>query len=159
MILFVLKFNTLFRDNIMAHEDKGHYAAKHKDQKINKTITQKIRALSNDNCISCALAHKGAKELNFPPSEIGVQIDLLEYRIAECQLGLFGYDNGQKKIDPDIEIRPDLNEHLDKAVKDGRITCMESWDISKKLKIKKLDIGSACEKKSIKIKPCQLGAF
>ncbi len=143
----------------MAHEDKGHYAAKHKDQKINKTITQKIRALSTDNCLSCALAHKGAKELNISPLEIGVQIDLLEYRIAECQLGLFGYSNGQKKIDPGIEIRPDLNEHLDKAVKDGRISCLESWDIAKKLKIKKLDIGSACEKKSIKIKPCQLGAF
>ena len=159
MILFVLKLNTLFRDNIMAHEDKGHYAAKHKDQKINETITQKIQALSNDNCISCALAHKGAKELNITPSEIGVQIDLLEFRISECQLGLFGYSNGQKKINPDIEIRSDLNEHLDKTVKYGSISCVESWDIAKELKIKKLDIGSACEKKNIKIKPCQLGAF
>ncbi|MBT3388176.1 MAG: hypothetical protein HN417_09605 [Desulfobacula sp.] len=143
----------------MAHEDKGHYAAKHKDQKINKTITQKIQALSNDNCISCVLAHKGAKELNIPPSEIGVQIDLLEYRISECQLGLFGYTGGQKKIDPDIKIAPDLNEYLDKASKDGRISCLESWDTAKKLNTKRLDMGSACEKKNIKIKPCQLGAF
>ena len=32
-------------------------------------------------------------------------------------------------------------------------------DAAKKLKIKRLDMGSACEKKNIKIKPCQLGAF
>jgi len=143
----------------MAHEDKGHYAAKHKGRKINETIAAKIRALSEDNCIKCAMAHRAGKELNISPSEIGVQTDLLEYRIADCQLGFFGYSDGQKRIDPDIEIRPDLNEHLDKANKDGRISCLECWDIAKKLKVKKLDVGSACEKKDIRIKPCQLGAF
>ncbi len=143
----------------MAHEDKGHYAAKHKGRQINETIAAKIRAFSKDNCIKCARAHKAGKELNISPSEIGVQTDLLEYRIADCQLGLFGYSDGQKRIDPDIEITPDLNEYLDKANKDGRISCLECWNIAKKLKIKKLDLGSACEQKDIRIKPCQLGAF
>ena len=143
----------------MAHEDKGHYAAKHEGRQINETIAAKIRALSEDNCIKCASAHKAGKELNISPPEIGVQTDLLEYRISDCQLGLFGYSDGQKRIDPDIEIAPDLNEHLDKASKDGRISCVECWDIAKKLKIKKLDVGAVCEKKNIRIKPCQLGAF
>lgn len=143
----------------MTHEDKGHFAAKHKDRQINETIAQKIRALSDDNCLSCASAHRAGKELNISPSEIGVQADLLEYRISDCQLGLFGYSDGQKRLDPNIEIAPGLNEQLDKADKDGRISCLECWDIAKNLKIKRLDISSACEKKNIRIKPCQLGAF
>jgi len=143
----------------MAHEDKGHYAAKHTDSQINETITEKIRALSSDNCITCVAAHRAGKELNRSPSEIGVQTDLLEYRIAECQLGLFGYAGGQKKINPHLPITPELNHHLDTASCDGRISCLECWDIAKKLKINRLDMGSACEKKNIRIKPCQLGAF
>ncbi|NOX34719.1 MAG: hypothetical protein GXP56_13475, partial [Deltaproteobacteria bacterium] len=93
------------------------------------------------------------------PLEIGVQADLIEYRIAECQLGLFGYNDGQKIIDPGIEISPELSLELDKENQDGRISCLKCWEIAKKLKIKRLDLGSACEKKNIRIKPCQLGAF
>ncbi|MBU8910373.1 MAG: hypothetical protein KOO65_03805 [Desulfobacterales bacterium] len=143
----------------MGHQDKGHFAAKHKDKKINEIIAEKIRTVSDDNCISCASAHRAGKALNISPSEIGVQTDLLEFRLAECQLGLFGYSDGKKRIDPNIEITPDLNEQLDEIDKDGRISCLECWNIAKNLKIKRLDIGSACEKKNIRIKPCQLGAF
>jgi len=143
----------------MTHQDKGHYAKKHTGRQINETIAEKIRTLANDNCLMCASAHKIGKTLNIAPSEIGVQIDLLEYRIAECQLGLFGYSDGEKKINPDIEIEPALNEQLDRTSKDGRISCLECWTIAKNLKIKRIDVASACEKKNIRIKPCQLGAF
>jgi len=63
----------------MGHQDKGHFAAKHEDKQINKTIAEKIRALSDNNCLSCASAHRAGKALNISPSEIGVQTDLLEY--------------------------------------------------------------------------------
>ena len=104
----------------MAHEDKGHYAAKHKGRQINETIAKEIQALSDDNIIKCARVHGIGKQLNIAPSEIGVQTDLLEYRIADCQLGLFGYSDGKKRFDPDIEIAPDINELLDKKSKNGR---------------------------------------
>jgi hypothetical protein len=147
------------KDNIMTHEDRGHYAAKHQDKKINEVITQKIKALSKDNCLTCTSAHRAAKALNISPSEIGVQTDLLEYRIADCQLGLFGYSDGKKRIDPDIKITPELDQQLGKEINDGRISCFKCWEIAKKLKLKRFDIGSACERKDIRIKPCQLGAF
>lgn len=143
----------------MGHEDKGHFAAKHQGRHINKTIAEKIRALADDNCLSCSAAHRAAKALNVSPSEIGVQTDLLEYQITECQLGLYGYSDGKKKINPNIEISPELNEQLDKATENDRISCLECWNIAKKLKMKRIDVSSACEKKNIKIKPCQLGAF
>lgn len=143
----------------MGHQDKGHFAAKQNGKQINEIIAEKIRTLSNNNCLTCASAHRAKKALNVSPSEIGIQTDLLEYRITECQLGLFGYDDGEKRIHPDIDISSDLNEQLDLISEDGRIACLKCWDIAKKLKIKRLDVGSACEKKNIRIKPCQLGAF
>ena len=143
----------------MTHQDKGHFAAKHTGRQIDKTITDKIRTVAHDACITCASAHRIGKELNISPSEIGIQTDLIEYRISECQLGLFGYDDGKKRINPDIQISPELNENLEKQNKEGRISCQECWNIAKNLKIKRLDISSACEIKNIRIKPCQLGAF
>jgi hypothetical protein len=143
----------------MGHQDKGHYAAKHEGAKIDQFITTKIKSLAKENCITCASAHKTALALKISPLEIGTQIDLLEYRILECQMGLFGYSDGEKKFDQNIKITPELNDQLDKSVKDLRISCLECWDIARNLKQKRLDVGSACEKKKIKIKPCQLGAF
>ena len=143
----------------MGHQDKGHFAAKHKGKIIIETIAQKLRAGAKDNNITCSMAHQTAVTLNTAPLEIGVQIDLLEFRISECQMGLFGYDDGQKKFDPDIEVSPELARQLDKISINGRISCKDCWDIAKSLKVKRLDIGSACEKKNIRIKPCQLGAF
>jgi len=143
----------------MGHQDKGHFAAKHEGHKMNKTIADRIRATAVNDAVTCAAAHKISKELNLPPSEIGIQIDLLEFKITECQLGLFGYGNEKKKINPEIEISPDLNEKLKKAADNGRISCLSCWDIAGQLKLKRIDLGSACEKKNIRIKPCQLGSF
>jgi len=143
----------------MGHQDKGHFAAKHKDRKINVTVAEKIRAITNNDAITCASAHKISKEFNCAPSEIGIQIDLLEFRITECQLGLFGYSNGGKKVNPEIKTSSDLDEELEKAAPDKRMSCLSCWDIARRLKMKRLDLGSACEKKNIRIKPCQLGSF
>jgi len=143
----------------MGHQDKGHYSAKHHNVKIDNTIAEKIQGMVIDNCLTCASAHKVGKILALSPSEIGVQTDLLEYRISECQLGLFGYSDGKKRIDPDVKITPYLNTELDTRQKNNIISCIDCWTIAKDLKINRLSVGSACEKKKIRIKPCQLGAF
>jgi len=143
----------------MTHEDRGHYAKKHQDRKIDEKITSLIKSLSKDNNLSCVAAHKAAEELKVSPAEIGVQTDLLEFRITHCQLGLFGYQPETKRIDPTINIPGDMEKEIDKANEEGRIDCIGCWNIAKALNAKKLDIASACEKKEIRIKPCQLGAF
>jgi hypothetical protein len=143
----------------MTHEDKGHYALKHENLEIDQAVCDHIKSSADNNLVTCASAHRIAGSLGKTPAEVGAQIDLLEFQLTECQLGLFGYPDKQKKIDPDIEISPQLNEELDKAAEDKRISCHGCWEIAKKLKIKKLDVSSACEKKNIKIKQCQLGAF
>ncbi len=143
----------------MAHQDKGHYAQKHQGIKIDNAISDLIKKRSENDQLSCSSAHKIAKELNISPSAIGIQADLMEYRIIQCQLGLFGYQPEKKTIDPNIDIPHALEERIDNTHDDGRLSCKECWEIASDLKVKRLDMGSSCEKKEIRIKPCQLGAF
>lgn len=143
----------------MAHQDKGHYADKHPDQKRDPVIAEKLQEIVVKNQLSCASAHKAAANLKVSPKEIGIQADLMELRIVGCQLGLFGYEPEQKRIDPGIDISDQLWTKIESQSIDGRISCRDAWDIAGKYKISRLDMGSACEKINIRIKPCQLGAF
>ncbi len=143
----------------MAHQDKGHYADKHPGKSIDEPISKKINSLADNGSLTCAAAHRIAKDLDILPSDIGVQIDLMEYRISQCQLGLFGYSPEKKKIDPEIEVSQTLKDALETASIERRISCSQCWEIGDTLKIKRLDMGSACEKMGTRIKPCQLGAF
>ena len=143
----------------MTHEHQGHYAQKHPDRNIAPRIAEKIKSLADEGRLTCAMAHRAAEESGVAPSEIGIQADLLELRISQCQMGLFGYGKGKKKIDPAIEVDQILWERLEKENQDGRISCARCWEIAREFKMKKLDIGSACEKLGLRVKPCQLGAF
>ena len=143
----------------MTHKDEGHYSDKHSGEKIDKACADKLAQVSAKEEITCAAAHKAAQSLGVTPEQIGVQIDLLELRITECQLGLFGYAGTKKKLDPDIQIEKDLDRELDGRVIHKRISCSDCWDIAAAHKVKRLDIGSACEKKKVRVKPCQLGTF
>ena len=145
----------------MTHEDAGHYAKKHQNIEIDNDIEEKLNKNSENGKISCPLVHSIAKSLSTTPEKIGIQADLLELRILHCQIGLFGWEqeSSGKLLDKSIEISDALQQELKTTVKDNRITCSGCWDIAKTLKIKKLEVSSACEKKGIKIKKCQIGAF
>lgn len=143
----------------MTHEDEGHYAAKHQGRKIDPVISEKIKSAAQNNELTCAAAHRLASGLDTTPSEIGIQTDLMELRITQCQLGLFGYSPEKKRIDPSIHVADDLWNAIETRADDGRISCKTCWDIASEFKISRLDLGSSCEKMGVRIKPCQLGAF
>ena len=81
----------------MTHEDAGHYAAKHPNAKADPAIAAAIEEKQTDGRITCAAAHAIASKLGCPPEAVGVNIDLLEMRIAKCQLGLFGHGSVKGK--------------------------------------------------------------
>lgn len=143
----------------MGHQDRGHYAKKHQNSRPNPEIADKIKASARQGMIDCASAHRIAKTIGYPVAEIGVQTDLLELRISRCQMGLFGYGPQKKNLNPDVEISDALRHDILERQEEGRISCLSSWDIARAHKISRLDMGSACEKLEIRIKPCQLGAF
>ena len=144
----------------MTHEDAGHYAAKHPegtkaDPKIEHRLQEKIK----DGKISCAAAHAIAGELNVPPEEVGITIDLMEARIHKCQLGLFGYQPEKRIVKPAATPASDVEAAVNADLLDGRIACNKCWAIADRLGKKKMDVSSVCEGLGIKVNKCQLGAF
>ncbi len=143
----------------MAHEDAGHYAAKHKGAKLNEKIAEKVREKMSDDTLSCGAAHVIAEELGVAASEVGITLDLLEIRIGKCQLGLFGYGEKKRIVKPADKVEPELQKEIENSLVEGRLPCKAAWDIAEKFKMKRLDLANACEKLNLKINSCQIGSF
>ena len=144
----------------MAHEDKGKYFKKHpQDTKIDEDLKKEILEQVKNNSMSCKKAEEIAGELGFSLEETGKAIDVLNINITKCQLGLFGYGEIKKVVQPAKEITPELKESITSALENERISCLAAWKIAGKLNISRLKVAAACEALNIKIKPCQLGAF
>lgn len=143
----------------MTHRDRGNYAKKHSEKQIDPEARELLEASATKGKIPCASVHGTAKKLGITPAEAGAQADLLELRLIRCSLGLFGHDSGSNTLPPMETIPEALAQRLDQASHDGRISCRDCWSIAKGLKLKRMEVASACEAKGLRIKPCQLGAF
>jgi hypothetical protein len=144
----------------MTHENAGHYAAKHPkgavpDARVAEVLNTKVK----DGKVSCAAAHSTAKELNVLPKEVGRTMDLMEFRIVKCQMGLFGYTPEKKIVRPAETVSPELQAAVSGELKDGRIACRAAWDIADRFGISRMEVASACEALAVKVSPCQIGAF
>lgn len=144
----------------MTHEDSGHYAAKHPaGTTVSPQITKAVKERITDGAITCAHAHEIARTLSVPPAQVGIAIDLQEGRIIKCQLGLFGYGQGAKKVKSAKQVEPDVRKSIQNHAVQGRLTCKDAWHLAREYGMPKLAMANACESLGIKIKPCQLGAF
>ena len=126
---------------------------------IDHRIRDAITARGRDDRLSCAEAFQIAAELGIPPADVGKTLDLMEYRITHCQMGLFGYTPEKKKVSPATDVPDAVAADLRAASDSGRLSCQSAWSIADSHDMGKLAIGCACEGLGIKIKPCQLGAF
>ncbi len=147
----------------MTHEDAGHYSAKHPEGTVLQPgLAAAVKEQATDGHISCAAAHQIAKDKQVTPAKIGQTIDLLEYRIIKCQLGLFGYAPEKKvvKAAAETDISAELQAALDEqADAKGRIACADCWRIADGLSLPRMAVSAACETLGMKVTPCQLGAF
>jgi hypothetical protein len=143
----------------MAHEDAGKYAAKHEGAILDEEIASRIKEKIKDNKISCAAAHKIAGDLGIKPSDVGINIDLLEVRINKCQLGLFGYGDAKKITGKPEKINPDIEKAIEAGLVNNRLSCAAAWEIADRFGIPKITVADICEAMKIKITSCQLGAF
>ena len=144
----------------MTHEHAGNYSAKHPPgSRPDPRIAASLKAEARDGQITCSAAHDIADDLEVLPAQVGKAADLLEYRITECQLGLFGH-NPEKKIAKPLEQVPEkLKEQIFRRTTDGKISCAACWGIAHVLGLDKLTVGNACETLGVKVVRCQLGAF
>ena len=103
----------------MAHEDAGKYAAKHPPgTTLNEQIAKEIREKSSGGKLGCAMGEKISKELKIGIAEVGITADLLEMKIKECQLGLFGWGEKPshgKDIQAADSVSVEIKSALEKA--------------------------------------------
>jgi len=150
----------LIGKKIMARKPARHFAAKHPPgTTCDPEIAEAIKQKTTDGRITCADAHHIASQLNVSPAEVGVCIDLLENRLSQCQLGLFGYRPHKKLIKPVEDVPPELAQTIAELQAGNRISCMSCWDIAKRYGCSKVKVASVCETLNLKISSCQLGTF
>jgi hypothetical protein len=124
-----------------------------------ENIDDVVQNQAKNGELPCAVAFDIADKLKISPAAVGECADRLKISLVKCQLGLFGYMPEKKIINPALHVGLDLKTAIEAALVNGRLPCASAWAISKKLKIRKMDVSSAGEALGIKIKPCQLGAF
>jgi hypothetical protein len=146
----------------MAHEDAGKYAAKHPPgTTLNEHIAKTIREKASGKLV-CAMGESISQELKVSIAEVGITADLLEMKIKECQLGLFGWGekpNHGKDIRAADSVSVEIKSALEKAAVDGAVTCAALWTIADRLAVKRKVVSAACEALKLKIRSCQLGTF
>jgi hypothetical protein len=148
------------KGEFMAHTDKGKYFKKHDQNiEINEDLKNEIIEHAKNKSISCKKAEDIAAELGCSLEETGRTIDILNIKITKCQLGLFGYGETKKIVQPAKEVAPEVKEKITAALKDGNLPCAAAWEIASELNIPRMKICADCEALEIKVKPCQLGAF
>ncbi len=141
--------------------EKGQkFSAKHgPDAQADPIIKDKVIKNAAKGDLPCAVAFKIAGELGVPPAEIGKTVDLLDLRLSKCQLGLFGYKPDKKAVKSRAPENRPMEDAIRNALDDGKLACCDAWNIASRFKVPKMTVSSACEFLSVKIKPCQLGAF
>jgi len=144
----------------MAEHSNQKFSDKHEPEvKLNKALGDEILSRVKGGNLACAVAFDIAKSLDTSAAAVGLTADLLNLRLAKCQLGLFGYASGKKMMKPLENVDADLKVAITAELKEGYLPCIKAWEISRRFKLPKLSISGACEVLKIKIKPCQLGAF
>lgn len=144
----------------MTREDAGKYSAKHASGATpNPETAAALTSRALDDRVSCTDAMTVATELGVSPAEVGKTLDLLEYRIVRCQLGLFGYSPQKRIVKPAEHVTDEVRDELERRAADGEISCASCWSIADTLSIERMEVSSACERLGIKIRHCQLGAF
>ena len=145
----------------MTKENSGNYKAKHQgNSTIDPQLETHVRGASKDNRITCKSAQGLAQKLSIPMSQVGRVVDLLEIKITECQLGVFGTGKENKAPDPQSEeLNNLLNKQLSQVTADKQLSCTDAWKVAQETKFSRSQVRAACDSLGIKIVFCQLGAF
>ena len=144
----------------MSRDHAGKFRAKHPPGTVvDPVVMETVASNMSHQQITCRTAHSIAADLSIAVSQVGIAIDLLEGRIIACQLGLFGYGEGNKLVDKPIQVDNALKSIIEASLNEGRLPCANAWKIADTEKIRRLDVARACECLGIRICQCQLGAF
>ena len=122
-------------------------------------VAAAVEAAAKQGTLSCAAAFEIVGSHAVPPALVGAALDMNKIRITHCQLGLFGYGEKKKIVEPAVSIEDNLRRAIESHLADGDLTCAAAWHIAASLGLSKIQVAAACEAMKIKLRSCQLGAF
>lgn len=144
----------------MADQINNKFSQKHgPDAKPDKLIKEEVLKHAVNGKLPCFVAFKIAAELGVLPADVGKTVDLLNLRLAKCQLGLYGYQPKKRKVKPKMPSDQTLINTITDSLINGKLPCKKVWEIASSFNIHKLAVSCACEALNIRIIECQLGAF
>lgn len=126
---------------------------------MDERVVAAIRERLSEGMLRCVDAFRIAEETAVMPLDVGETADAMEVRLARCQLGLFGYGDPKRVVQPAERVAPELEQAICDGSVEGRLPCAEAWAIAARFGLSKLEVANAAEKLEIRITQCQLGAF
>ena len=119
-----------------------------------------IKEVLVDRKLPCAQAFALAEKIGVNPIDIGRVATEESIKISHCQLGLFGYPEGERPVQ---KMKDRVTDEMRRAVAarlvDGKLPCVVAWQIASDLKIPKMYVSAAAEELNIRVRACQLGCF
>ena len=126
---------------------------------MSQEIQDALQERARDGRISCGAAFRIAEALGVSPLEVGEAADAIGIRLYHCQLGLFGFDDKERIVEPADQLSPELEQAIREGLIIGRLPCAVAWAIANRFDLRKTAVANAAEKLAIRISQCQLGAF
>jgi len=148
----------------MVTHSSRRFSKKHgQDMQPDALIKAEIVKRKKNDRLPCAVAFEIAKEMNIFPKKVGEIADLVNCKLAKCQLGLFGYkrkinlakSRDLRKLSQNMELKDAV---LD-ALVNGKLACKCAWKIASEFNVSKFSLAALCNLMEIGITECQLGIF
>jgi len=126
-------------------------------------LQDQLRAATNEDQLSCALAHKLAREWGVMPEALGAAAKEAGIGIIRCQMGLFGFGPkgtpSYRVVQPADHVPEALSLEVQSALINGRLPCRVAWKLGQQHGLAYRRMGDVLDALKIKVKPCQLGQF
>jgi len=126
---------------------------------MNEKIAAAIRERVGEGKLACETAFDIAGELDVTPRAVGETADEIGLRLCRCQLGLFGYGERRRIVEPAADVSPELTQAIDQGLILGRLPCAVAWALAARFGMTKLDVSNSVEALEVRLSQCQLGAF
>ena len=123
-------------------------------------LKRAIREVLVDGKLPCARAFALARKIGVEPIDVGRVATEESIKISHCQLGLFGYLEGDRPVERMKDrVTDELREAVSSRLVDEKLPCVVAWQIASDLRVAKLLVSAAAEELNIRICACQLGCF
>ena len=125
----------------------------------NQILDKEIRTSQVNGRLPCAVAFKLARKLDVTPKMVGGKANELKIRIINCQLGCFAVEKATRPSLDNLEITPTLTEGLQASMINRQLPCTAAFEVARKFKVHREEVGDAVTKLNIMLINCQLGCF